>query len=129
MTSVLLYVAYLGTSIVLLMAFAAIYVLVTPYHEVSLIRDGNRTAAISLGGTLLGLSLPLANTVAHSSGWLEMVLWATVALACQLGVFGLVSSIIGHFREGIEADKTGYGIILAALSIAVGLLNAAAITP
>ncbi|CAK0760813.1 putative membrane protein [uncultured Gammaproteobacteria bacterium] len=129
MSNLTLYLAYLGTSIVLLVAFVAIYVVITPYNELSLIRAGNRTAAISLGGTLIGFALPLTATVAHASGWLDLVLWATVALACQLAVFGLVSSLIGHFSEGIEADKTGYGIILAAMSIAVGLLNAGAVTP
>jgi putative membrane protein len=34
--------------------FAAIYTAITPYREITLIRDGNTAAAISLGGAILG---------------------------------------------------------------------------
>ena len=42
------FLAYLGTAIVLLAVFVTIYVYVTPYDEINLIRNNNTAAAISL---------------------------------------------------------------------------------
>ena len=54
---------YFALSIVLIAVFIAIYTAITPYREVALIRAGNTAAAVSLGGALLGFSLPLAQAV------------------------------------------------------------------
>ncbi len=128
MSNLPLYLAYVVTALGLLGAFTAIYVYITPYHELALIRAGNRTAAFSLGGVLIGFGLVLASTVAHSVNLLDMALWGGVALAFQILVFLLAALLLKELRAGIEADKHSYGITLAAMSIATGLINAGAVT-
>ena len=49
------------------LAFKLIYQWVTPYHEHTLIREGNTAAAIALGGALIGYVLPLASALSHLS--------------------------------------------------------------
>ena len=49
-----------GLTVLFLILGAALYILLTPHREIALIRDGNVAAAMSLGGVLLGLAIPLA---------------------------------------------------------------------
>ena len=60
------FLLYFVVALLLLAAFVAIYVRVTPYREFVLIRGGNIAAAISLTGALIGFVLPLASAIAHS---------------------------------------------------------------
>lgn len=123
-----LYLAYLGTAIGLLAVFARIYMFITPYNELALIRAGNKTAAISLGGVLIGFGLALSGTATHSEGLLDMVKWGAVSLASQVAVYFAVTMLLKDFRDGIEADKASFGILLAAMSIAMGLINAGSVS-
>lgn len=125
---IVVYAAYFATAIGLFAAFVAIYGLVTPYRELKLIRQGNRTAAISMGGALIGFGLPLAGTLASSASVVDLAMWGAVALVAQLLVFFVANMALAGFREGVESDKNSYGITLASLSVAVGLINAGAVT-
>ena len=58
------------------LAFKLIYQWVTPYHERTLIRDGNTAAAIALGGALIGYVLPLASALSHTVSLMEFAAWA-----------------------------------------------------
>ncbi|MFH7234241.1 DUF350 domain-containing protein, partial [Klebsiella pneumoniae] len=51
--------------------FKIVYQVATPYHEKSLIREGNTAAAITLGAALLGYVLPLASALTHTVSLLE----------------------------------------------------------
>ena len=44
------FVAYLALGILYFVAFVVTYIWITPQREMALIRDGNLSAAISLGG-------------------------------------------------------------------------------
>ena len=59
------FLLYFVVALLLLAAFVAIYVRVTPYREFVLIRGGNIAAAISLTGALIGFVLPLASAIAR----------------------------------------------------------------
>lgn len=119
-----LYLAYMVCSVGMLAATVAVYSWITPYHELDLIRSGNTAASISLGGTAIGLALPLWSVATYSYGLLDLLVWGAVALALQVGVFFAATLLLKGFREGIEADRVGYGVTLGAFSIAVGLINA-----
>ena len=73
------FLAYLGVAIALLAVFLLIYVNATPYDEISLIRQGNTAAAISLSGALFGFAMPVANVIAHSDTLLDLAAWGAVA--------------------------------------------------
>ncbi|HSV28595.1 MAG TPA: DUF350 domain-containing protein [Candidatus Omnitrophota bacterium] len=122
------YLAYFSVSLALLVGGVAAYAAITPYRELTLIRAGNSAAAWSLGGTALGLAAAIASAAAHSMSFLDMLLWAAIALVGQLAAFLAVSKLVPGLRGGIEDDKAGYGILLGALSLAVGLINAGSLT-
>ena len=122
------FLAYLATAIVLLVAFVTIYLYVTPYDEIALIRSNNTAAAISLSGALLGFAMPIANVIAHSDTLLDLAVWGVVAGVVQLLAWGVARVALPQLQENIAAGRTAPATFVAALSITVGLLNAACMT-
>jgi putative membrane protein len=53
LTTLPAFLAYFAVAMGLLVLFLLVYLNVTPYHEVALIRAGNAAAAVSLAGALL----------------------------------------------------------------------------
>ncbi len=122
------FLAYLGTAIALLAVFMAIYLYVTPYDEVALIRANNTAAAISLSGAVLGFALPIANVIAHSDTLLDLAVWGLVAGIVQLLAWGAARVALPQLAEDIAAGRAAPASFVAALSLTVGLLNAACMT-
>ena len=122
------FLIYIAISAALLAIFLAIYVRITPYREVTLIREGNIAAAFSLSGTLIGMAIPLANAVEYSVNPIDMAIWGAIALLVQLLVFVIARITLPHIAADIPAGKQASGIFLGAISIAAGILNAACMT-
>ena len=122
------FLAYLATAIALLAAFMAIYLYVTPYDEVALIRANNTAAAISLSGAVLGFALPIANVIAHSDTLFDLAVWGVVAGIVQLLAWGLARVALPQLAEDIGAGRAAPAMFVAALSLTIGLLNAACMT-
>lgn len=119
------FLVYLGVAVALLAVFVAIYVRVTPYREIALIREGNMAASFSLSGALLGFIVPLASAVQHSVNLLDMALWGAIAMLVQLAAYVVVKLLIPSLPQDIPANKGSTGFFLGSLSLGVGLLNAA----
>lgn len=125
LTALTKFFVYFGTALVLTVLFAFIYAKITPYQEVRLIREGNTAAAYSLSGALLGFVIPLASAIIHSVSLPDMVVWGVVALVVQLATYFVVSRMLRNIADEIRADRIGKGLFLGAVSIIVGILNAA----
>lgn len=121
------FASFFATAVLMLAAFVALYVAVTPYSEIRLIRAGNEAAAISLGGAVIGFALPLAVSVAVSHNLYAMIGWGAVAGVVQLFVFVVARLALPRINENIPQGRLASGIFLALLSIAVGILNAGCI--
>jgi putative membrane protein len=114
-------------TLALLVIGATIYVLLTPHKEVRLIREGNTAAAISLGGVLLGLAVPLAVSLAASTSLLEIAVWGVATIVTQLFVFRLADRVLTGLPRRIAAGETAAATLLAAAKLAVALILAAAV--
>ena len=119
------FLVYLAVALVLLAVFVAIYIRVTPYREIALIREGNMAASFSLSGSLLGFIVPLAAAVQHSVSLVDMAIWGLIAMIVQIAAFVVVKVLIPSITEDIPANKGAAGFFLGTLSLGVGLLNAA----
>lgn len=119
------FLAYLGLSLALLAAFVVIYIRVTPYHEIALIREGNMAASFSLSGSILGFIVPLAAAIQHSVSLVDMAIWGVIALFVQIAAFVAVKLLIPSITRDIPAGNGAQGFFLGSLSLAVGLLSAA----
>jgi putative membrane protein len=116
-------------AVLFFVAFKLVYQLVTPYHERTLIRQGNTAAAVALGGALIGYVLPLASALSHTVSLPEFAAWALLAGVIQIVSFIVVSRFVYRaLASRIEAGELAAGIYLASISIGVGLLNAACMT-
>jgi putative membrane protein len=119
------FLIYIGIASVLLAMFVAIYIRITPYREIALIREGNMAAAYSLTGTLIGMVVPLSNAVEYSVNPVDMAIWGFIALAIQLIVFVIARIALPNIARDIPEGKQASGFFLGAISIAAGILNAA----
>ena len=122
------FLAYLGAAAVLLAAFVAIYLFVTPYDEIKLIRENNLAAAVSLSGAVLGFAMPIANVIAHSDTLLDLLVWSVIAGLVQLAAWLVARVALPTLKEDIAANRVAPAVLVAALSLTIGLINAACMT-
>ncbi len=115
-------------SLALLAVFVTLYGFITPYREMAMIRRGNKAAALSLGGAIVGFVIPVSKAVAQSAGMTDLVVWAAIAFVAQVLAYAVAAALVPHFRKAIADDHLASGILLAALALAIGILNAAAMT-
>ena len=66
---------HFAVTLAMLAAGIAIYQLITPYHEMRLIRGGNTAAAVSFAGAIVGMAIPLAICMATSVSIWDIVIW------------------------------------------------------
>lgn len=121
------FASFFATAIGLLGGFLALYIFVTPYSELGLIRQGNSAAALSLGGALLGFALPIAVSVAISHNLYAMIGWGVVAGGVQLLAYIAARLALPRINQNIQEGKVASGIFLASLSLGTGILNAGCI--
>lgn len=122
------FLSYFAAAIGLLAVFLLAYLWITPYREISLIREGNAAAAASLSGAMIGFVLPLASAIVHSVSLLDMAVWGLIALIIQLLAYLAARLLLPNLAHSIPGGQIASGVFLAALSLAIGLLNAACMT-
>ena len=122
------FLLYFAAGIAAEAIFVALYIAVTPHREPTLIKAGNTAAAVSLGGAVLGFTLPLASAIANSVAIVDMAVWSGVALVVQLSVFLLASLLLRGISRRIEESDLAAGITLAVAALAIGIVNAASMT-
>lgn len=122
------FIAHFALAVLFLVIFGAIYTTITRHNEFDLIRGGNTAAAVSLAGSLIGFSLPLAASVEYSESILDNALWAGVSLVIQIVIYYLARLVVDDLSGRIERQEISAGIWLGAVSIAGGQLAAASMT-
>jgi putative membrane protein len=107
---------------------SVIYIWLTPYHEMKLIKAGNTAAALSLSGAIVGLALPLAVAMAGSVNAFDILIWGALTLVIQLGAYRVADMMLRGLPERIENDEIGAAILVVGVKLAVAMINAAAVT-
>ncbi|HET6971791.1 MAG TPA: DUF350 domain-containing protein [Phenylobacterium sp.] len=120
------FLAHTGVTVLILFAAAALYILLTPHKEITLIRQGNEAAAVSLGGVLIGLAIPLAASLQASSNLIEIGLWGAVTVIVQLLVFRLADLVLHGLPRRIQDGEMSAAALLVGAKIATALIIAAA---
>ncbi len=109
-----------------LVAGLAVYLRLTPYHELDLVRSGNVAAAITLSGAVIGLAIPIAATLASSVSVADILVWGAVSALLQAAAFGAVTLALRDLPARVERGDSAAALIAAATQIAVGIVNAGA---
>jgi putative membrane protein len=119
-------IAYFGTSLLIYTIGLAVHVGLAPYPEFRLVREGNTAAAASLAGAMVGLALPLASVILYSESMLDQLVWSGIAVAAQLLVFAALRRMAPDLNRNVVGGQVASGIVLGALALGIGILNAAA---
>ena len=114
-----------GTAGVLLLVASTIYILLTPWKELALVRGGNGAAGLALAGAIAGLAVPSASCLASSLTLLDLLLWGSVALLLQVLTYRIIDMILRDIPQRIQNDEAGAAIVLIAAKVSVAMLLAA----
>ena len=117
-----------SVTIAMLVAGVLLYIWITPWDEMALIRAGNTAAAISLGGAIIGLAVPLAFAMAASVSVYEILIWGPVTLLLQIIAFRVADLLLRDLPARIEAGEIGAATLLVSIKLAVAAVNAAAVS-
>jgi putative membrane protein len=122
------FLAYMAAAFGLVALYLGVYLSATAHREIALIRANNGAAALALGGSLIGYTLPLAAAITNAQTILDCVIWGLVALVVQILIYFVVRLILPDLSRRIETGEVSAAILIAAFSLAGGLVDAAAMT-
>jgi len=121
------FILWYGSAGLLLLVAASIYVLLTPWKELALVRNGNGAAGLALAGAIVGLAIPIASCLASSVSLLDLLLWGVVSLLLQLLAYRAIDAILRDIPQRIKNDEAGAAIVLISVKLSVAMLLAAAL--
>jgi putative membrane protein len=114
-------------TMLILVAGAALYALITPHREIALIRQGNSAAAVSFAGVLVGLAIPLAASLTASTSLLDVALWGVATVFVQLAVFRLTDLALHGLPRRIAKGEMAAAALLVGAKLATAIVFAAAV--
>jgi putative membrane protein len=94
------FLVYFCTAIIAVVIYLLVYTRITPHNEFQLIRDNDPAAAIALGLSLLGFTLPVVSAIVHAANVVDCLIWSLIALIVQVIVFYLVKIPCRTCRSG-----------------------------
>lgn len=127
MSSFLFFLLFFLTAVAIVVLFLYLYAKVTPYDDYKLIfEENNLAASVGFGGAILGLCIPLYSALVSSVSYFDFLIWALVAMLVQLAFVYAVTKRKGKFSfdKQIQDGVLSVGVLMAFLSISIGLLNA-----
>jgi putative membrane protein len=119
------FLVYFCTALVAVILYLFVYTRITPHDEFKLIRDNVPGAAISLGLSLLGFTLPVVSAMTHAANVIDCLIWSAIALIVQIIVYFIVRIPVPDLSKRIAAGELAPAIWLGLSSLAAGALNAA----
>lgn len=122
------YLIHLLTGFGLVGVFVLIYLWLTPFAEIALIRKGCVAPALSFGGTLIGFSLTVASGILHLPDYLGFLAWSGVAMAIQLLAFLVLEKALPEMKQAIESNNVAMGALIGSISLSIGLINGACLS-
>ncbi|WP_296743676.1 DUF350 domain-containing protein [Mesorhizobium sp.] len=119
------FLVYFCTALVAVILYLFVYTRITPHDEFKLIRDNIPGAAISLGLSLLGFTLPVISAMTHAANVIDCLIWSAIALIVQIIAYFIVRIPVPDLSKRIAAGELAPAIWLGLSSLAAGALNAA----
>ena len=117
-----------SVTLAILVVGVFVYIKITPYDDIALIKAGNTAAAVSLSGAIIGFAVPLAFAMASSITVYEILIWGPVTLLLQLISYRITDAVLSDLPKRIVEGEIGPAIFLVSIKIAVAAINAAAVT-
>ena len=118
---------HFSVTLLMLVAGAVIYQMITPFNELDLIRGGNIAAALSFSGALVGLALPLAVCMARSIILWDIIIWGCLTLLIQLIAYRIGDALLKDLPKRIETGELSAATTIVGIKLSVAMINAAAV--
>ena len=119
---------HFGVTLIMLALGILIYVIVTPYNEINLIKNGNQSAALSFSGALVGIAIPLSIAMAGSVNIMDIVVFGAVAIILQLLGYRITDLLLRELPSRIVNNEISAAITMVGIKISISLVNAAAVS-
>lgn len=116
-----------GITLVILFLASALYALITPYKEISQIREGNGAAAVSFGGVIVGLAIPLAMSLNASNSLREILMWGVATALVSLLTFRITDFVLMGLQGRVQEGEVSAAVLLTAAKLAGSFILAAAL--
>ena len=119
---------HLTASVLVLVAALAIYLAISPYRKIALVRAGNTAAALVVGGTALSLAIPLAYCLAGAVNVWDILLWGLVTLTVQVVTAVLVDLLfLPNLPRRIASGDMAAATLVTGLKLSMSALLAASV--
>jgi len=118
------FLVYFCTATIVVLLYLFVYTRITAHNEFELIRNNVPGAAISLGLSLLGFTLPVVSAMTHAANVIDCLIWSIIALIVQVVVYYAVRIPVPKLSERIAAGELAPAIWLGLASLSAGALNA-----
>ena len=119
---------YFVLALVNLALFKFAYAAITPHDEWGLIGQNNPAAAVAFAGAIVGFAIALGGAASNSVNEVDFSVWAIIAFVAQLLAFLVARIMISGLTARIKDGELAAGIMVAAVSLAIGIINAACMT-
>jgi putative membrane protein len=118
------FLVYFCTATIVLLVYLFVYTRITAHNEFELIRNNVPGAAIALGLSMLGFTLPVVSAMTHAANVIDCLIWSFIALIVQVIVYYAVRIPVPNLSKRIEAGEIAPAIWLGLASLSAGALNA-----
>ena len=118
------FLVYFCTATIVLLVYLFVYTRITAHNEFELIRNNVPGAAIALGLSMLGFTLPVVSAMTHAANVIDCLIWSLIALIVQVIVYYAVRIPVPNLSKRIEAGEIAPAIWLGLASLSAGALNA-----
>jgi putative membrane protein len=122
------FLAYFAVALGLVALYLLVYLTATAHREIALVRENNTAAALALGASLFAYTLPLSVAIFNAQTILDCIIWGLVALVVQILIYWLVRLALPDLSGRIERGEMAAATLLAAASLAGGVVDAASMT-
>ncbi|MCI4643697.1 MAG: DUF350 domain-containing protein [Hyphomonadaceae bacterium] len=119
------FLIFTGVAALMLIFSVAVYIKLTPWRELALVKDQNGAAGLALAGAIVGLAIPISACLANSVSLIGFVIWGLVSLLLQLLAYRITDLLLRDLPKRIEEDQAGPAIVLVGAKLASASLLAA----
>jgi putative membrane protein len=116
-----------AVTLALLIVGCALYVFLSRGKVIGRISEGNSAAAVSFGGVIMGLAIPLAMSLHASTTLIEIAIWGAATIVVQLLAYVLVDLLLSGLPQRVDDGEVAAAVLLVGAKLAVALVLAAAV--
>jgi len=127
--ALLAFAGHLAVALALTAGFVILYCWLTPHAEVALITAGNTAAALGLIGAIVGFAIVLSRAITVSETIGETIVWGLIALVVQIAGHYVLRMLLPKLHLDIEQGSYTAATLTAGTAVALGMINAASMTP